>query len=96
MFEIILCVTGIVTLIIGTYACCTTKKKNTEVTRLLYFYTLNFLNLMTLCKNKALIFLSGELVKSYFTTAFNSQDRENHFINNIPIPACKTTTDLPR
>lgn len=31
MFEIILCVTGIVTLIIGTYACCTTKKKNTEV-----------------------------------------------------------------
>ena len=31
MFEIILCVTGIVTLIIGTYACCTAKKKNTEV-----------------------------------------------------------------
>ena len=31
MFEIILCVTGIVTLIIGTYACLTTKKKNTEV-----------------------------------------------------------------
>ena len=31
MFAIILCVTGIVTLIIGTYACLTTKKKNTEV-----------------------------------------------------------------
>jgi hypothetical protein len=31
MFEIILCVTGIVTLIIGTYACLTAKKKNTEV-----------------------------------------------------------------
>lgn len=30
MFEIILCVTGIVTLIIGTYACCTAKKKNIE------------------------------------------------------------------
>ena len=31
MFEIRLCVTGIVTLIIGTYACLTAKKKNTEV-----------------------------------------------------------------
>lgn len=31
MFEIILCVTGIVTLIIGTYACYTVKKKNIEV-----------------------------------------------------------------
>ena len=31
MFEIILCVTVIVTLIIGTYACLTAKKKNTEV-----------------------------------------------------------------
>ena len=30
MFEIILCVTGIVTLIIGTYACYTAKKKNIE------------------------------------------------------------------
>lgn len=31
MFEIILCVTGIVTLIIGIYACYTVKKKNIEV-----------------------------------------------------------------
>ena len=31
MFEIILCVTGIVTLIIGTYACYTAKTKNIEV-----------------------------------------------------------------
>lgn len=31
MFEIVLCVTGIVTLIIGVYACYTAKSKNTEV-----------------------------------------------------------------
>lgn len=31
MFEIILCITGIITLIIGIYACYTAKKKNTEV-----------------------------------------------------------------